>query len=293
MTMWGTIGGQLRHPVGWTGWLTGHVMRHVNGEPNRLAIGALGLRDGDRVLELGCGPGHGVRMMASRLPHGTVDAVDQSLEMLAQTRSRNRKAVASGRVRIHHGRFVPLPFDDAAFDKVLAVNVAYFWHDAEAVLREIRRVLRPRGVLSIYVTDRATMARWKFADPATHRRYDAEGLSAMLCAAGFNDEDVAVGSVRLSWGVTGLIASARRTLTSCSSPQAAASEGLTGPRRSLRSTAKFENINLNHNGEEDHGTRGQGHHEKQIEEDRAGAAQEPCREGGREECRGAGTNAQA
>ena len=40
-----------------------------------------------------------------------------------------------------------LPFENASFDKILAVNVIYFWRDAAAVVKEIRRVLRPGGHL--------------------------------------------------------------------------------------------------------------------------------------------------
>lgn len=69
--------------------------------------------------------------------------------MLAQARARNRRAIRAGRVRLYRGRCEQLPLASRSIDKVLAVNVAYFWHDAEAAPREVRRVLRPGGLLSV------------------------------------------------------------------------------------------------------------------------------------------------
>ena len=102
-----------------------------------------------------------------------------------------------------------LPFATAPIDRVLAVNVAYFWRDAPAVLAEVRRVLRPGGVLSLYVTDAASMRRWKFADAATHRLFDMGTMAAALRAGGFADGDFEIMPVSLLFGVRGLIATAR------------------------------------------------------------------------------------
>lgn len=208
MTLWATIGRQLAHPTGLTGRLAGHAMRILNARPNALAVAALDLHPADAVLELGCGPGHGVRLLADRVPDGVVHAVDRSAVMLAQARARNRAAVAAGRVRFYRGPFESLPFPGASMDKVLAVNVAYFWRDADAVLGEVRRVLRPGGLLSVYVTDAAVMGRWKFADPETHRLFDRDGLAAVLRAGGFRADRIAVAPVAVLPGVPGLVATA-------------------------------------------------------------------------------------
>lgn len=209
--VWLRLGGQLRHPSGGLGTLLGHLMRRINADPNRLTITALAPRAGDTVLELGFGPGHGVELaLAAVGPGGTVHGIDQSAAMAAQARRRNRAAVAAGRAHLHLGRFDSLPLPAATIDKVLAVNVAYFWDDASTVLREVRRVLRPGGVLALYVTDAATMRRWPFADAATHRLFDHPALTRILITGGFAPEDIEIRDVRLTGGVAGWIALARR-----------------------------------------------------------------------------------
>ncbi|SMF60204.1 Methyltransferase domain-containing protein [Tistlia consotensis] len=210
MTLWQAVGRQLRHPSGAGGRLAGRLMRLANARPNALAVAALGARPGETVLELGCGPGQAVALLARNLHGGTILGLDQSEAMLAQARAANRAAVAWGRVRLCRARFEALPLASASVDRVLAINVAYFWQDAGAVLGEVRRVLRPGGTLLVYVTDAASMRRWKFADPETHRLYDRAALSTLLESGGFRPEMTAVFDLPVLPGVTGLIARARK-----------------------------------------------------------------------------------
>jgi SAM-dependent methyltransferase len=179
-------------------------MRLVNARPNALAVAALELRPSDEVLELGCGPGQAARMMAATVRHGTVHAIDQSVTMLMQARSRNRQLLREGRLRLYRARVEQLPFGDNSMDKILAVNVAYFWDDPLAVLNEARRVLRPDGILSIYVTDAAVMSRWPFAGIDTHRLFDRDELAHTLREAGLPEVDIT--TVRITRRISGLIA---------------------------------------------------------------------------------------
>ena len=209
MTLWARIGGQLRHPSGPLGWAAGRAMAWLNAQPYALAVTALALEPSDEILELGCGPGHGIRLMLAEARRGVVHAVDHSPAMLAQAHARNRRAVRSGRVRLYRSQWQELPLGDHSIDKMLAVNVAYFWHDAEAVLREVLRVLRPGGLLCLYVTDAAAMRRWRFADPQTHRLFYRDALAGMLRSGGFEDEAVAITPVRVLSCVPGWVATAR------------------------------------------------------------------------------------
>jgi len=204
------LGRQLHHPQGVFGSGVGTLMRVINSRPNALAIAALELQPTDEVLELGCGPGHAVSMIAKQLRAGTIHAVDQSETMLAQARSRNRLAIQEGRVRLYRARIEQLPFADGSMDRVLAVNVAYFWPDPAAVLSEINRMLRPGGALSIYVTDASVMRRWPFADAATHRHFRRCDLAEALQRGGFCEAMITSVAMPLLGDSAGLLAIGRK-----------------------------------------------------------------------------------
>jgi ubiquinone/menaquinone biosynthesis C-methylase UbiE len=207
MTVWTALGHQLRSPSGAMGQVTGLCMRFMNARPNSLTIAMLEPQGAEEVLDLGCGPGHALRLMADRAPYATLYGIDRSPTMLAQARAINRDAIRLGQVRLCLGTFERLPFPSQSMDRVLAVNVAYFWREAAGVLGEVRRVLKPGGRLAIYVTEAATMRRWKFAGPETHRLFDCDGLLGMLKQSAFSHQQIGVKAVKVFPGVMGLIAS--------------------------------------------------------------------------------------
>lgn len=182
----------------------------ANRRPNLLAIEALAIRPRDRVLELGFGPGHALRTMARLAPFGTIYGVDQSATMLAQAGRRNRDAIRSGRVQLYQGRFDALPLPNAAVEKILAVNVIYFWDDVPRVLGEVRRVLGTGGTIAIYATEAAALRRFKVAGPDTHRLFTASELAAVLRDGLGAQDEIAVTRVAATLGIPAMIATVRK-----------------------------------------------------------------------------------
>jgi SAM-dependent methyltransferase len=142
---WHALGTQLRHPSGAFGSLVGWLVALVNDEPNRLAVDALNLGSRESVLELGFGPGWGLRNIAERIRGARVCGVDQSARMLEQVRRMNEVAVSSGRMVLVQRPFNPLRWIDQMFDKVLLVNVVYFFDSDGRDMSEVYRVLRLGG----------------------------------------------------------------------------------------------------------------------------------------------------
>lgn len=137
---------QFARPEGPLGWLVGHLMAWKNGARSRFALDLLGARTGERVLEIGFGPGVDVARLSGLVgPTGTVAGVDVSREMLRHARSRNRGRVANGSVDLRLAPATELPFANASFDAVCATNSAQLWRDLDGGFQEIRRVLRAGG----------------------------------------------------------------------------------------------------------------------------------------------------
>jgi len=143
-------------PTGWLGSVVGMLMAIKNRERSEWILSQLGVNPGDRVLEIGFGPGVDVaRTVASG---ASVAGIDPSDVMVRQASRRNAGAIRSGRVDLRRGAMPDLPFLDAAFDKAYSINSYQFWPSKTRALAELRRVMRPGGLVIIAVQPRNTGA---------------------------------------------------------------------------------------------------------------------------------------
>ena len=125
------------------------------------------LRSGQRLLDLGCGPGTITLDLAARVAPGEVVGVDASAEVVAEAEAARAAAGVDG-VRFAVGDAYALDQPDASFDVVHAHQVLQHLTDPVAALVEARRVLRPGGVLAVRDSDYAAFA-WAPTDPLLTR----------------------------------------------------------------------------------------------------------------------------
>jgi ubiquinone/menaquinone biosynthesis C-methylase UbiE len=112
------------------------------------------LRDGIRLLDFGCGPGSITADLAGHVGGtGQVVGVDSSPEALAIAR---RDATAN-RVKYVGASVYELPFPPAAFDVAYGHQVLQHLNDPVAALREVRRVLKPGGLVAVRDADFGSM----------------------------------------------------------------------------------------------------------------------------------------
>ncbi len=112
----------------------------------------LAVREGERVLEVGFGTGHGLDAFARAVgSSGHVDGVDISPGMVAVAGERLAAAGLTGRVSARVAEIPPLPYDDASFDVVsFSFTLELFpLKKVPVILDEVRRVLRPGGRLGV------------------------------------------------------------------------------------------------------------------------------------------------
>jgi demethylmenaquinone methyltransferase/2-methoxy-6-polyprenyl-1,4-benzoquinol methylase len=102
-----------------------------------------------RVLDIGCGTGELTRLTARHFPGARVVGMDFTAAMLEVARRRTNGASESGRIRYGRGTAMRLPFPDGTFDLVTNAFLARNLVDLDRALVEMRRVLRPGGVLMV------------------------------------------------------------------------------------------------------------------------------------------------
>ena len=104
---------------------------------------------GQRVLDVGCGPGALTSELVTRLGPAAVAAVDPSPPFVEAAQARHPE------VHVERASAEQLPFPDHAFDAALAQLVVHFMTDPIAGLREMARVTSERGVVAACVWDHA------------------------------------------------------------------------------------------------------------------------------------------
>jgi SAM-dependent methyltransferase len=109
-----------------------------------------GVRPGQRVLDVGCGPGALTAELVARLGSSAVSAVDPSEPFVAAARARYPG------VDVHRASAEDLPFPALTFDAALAQLVVHFMADPVVGLREMARVTRRDGVVAACVWDHAS-----------------------------------------------------------------------------------------------------------------------------------------
>jgi len=101
------------------------------------------------ILDVGCGGGRTLNKLAESASQGKAYGVDHSEESVAASRRTNAHWIDLGRAEVRHGSVSALPFPDGMFDLVTAIETHFWWSNLPADMREIFRVLKAGGKLTV------------------------------------------------------------------------------------------------------------------------------------------------
>lgn len=101
------------------------------------------------IVDVGCGPGYLIAVIAKKIPQAHIVGVDISEEMLS-TASKNLSSLGFGeKVEFRKGESQSLPFENASVDNVVSTLSLHHWSDPKRAFQEIHRVLKPGGQLLV------------------------------------------------------------------------------------------------------------------------------------------------
>lgn len=196
MNLLGRLLSQSGKPRGRFGRFLVRGMNFGHSGLTRWGLTKVDIRENATVLDIGCGGGRALGRLASIDSLGKVVGIDYSEDSVAVARKRNQRLIATGRVEVLHGSVSSMPFQDATFDCVSAVETYYFWPDIAADLAEVRRVMKPSGqmviIAAMYRGSRFDKRNMRLIRAGGMRCFSVQEFEETLQDAGFSAVTVSV-----------------------------------------------------------------------------------------------------
>jgi ubiquinone/menaquinone biosynthesis C-methylase UbiE len=181
---------QFSNPSGVFGSFIGKGMARNNVYDAQWTISLLDIQPNHRLMEIGFGPGVSTQMASEKASKGFVAGIDHSRTMVQAASQRNADAIQSGRVELRHGDVASLPYPDQSFDTAYSLHSIYFWQHPVDCLKEIKRVLKPGGLLAITIQPKD---KWKpNVDAKIMTLYFGKDVAAFFSDAGYRSVRVEV-----------------------------------------------------------------------------------------------------
>ena len=178
------IAKQLSCPEGEHGIKTGEMMHASNLGMTSSAIDALNPQNLDIVLEIGHGNGGHIAQLLSKAENIRYYGADISATIIDEAEKINQDFVDKGIVHFELTDGATLPFENNRFNKIFTVNTIYFWSNPSKYLNEIKRTLKPNGILALCFADKTFMQNLPFTSYG-FTLYEVEKVQELLESAGF------------------------------------------------------------------------------------------------------------
>jgi SAM-dependent methyltransferase len=187
---------QCSKPAGWLGRYTLWRMNASHSKLTDWGLGHVSIEKQYTILDVGCGGGRTVSKLAAMATQGKVYGVDYSEESVAATKKMNAQGIELGRVEVRHGSVSQLPFADGMFDLITAVETHFWWPNLPGDMREVFRVTKPGGTLSVVAevykgaNTLASRLAEKYAAQTGMTMLSVEEHRELFSSAGFSDVQV-------------------------------------------------------------------------------------------------------
>ena len=155
-------------------------------------ISLLNIQPDNHILEIGFGPGVAIQYASQKAVEGFVAGIDYSATMVQVARKRNAAAIKAERVDLKQGEVSSLPYPDESFDKAFTIHCIYFWAKPIDGLKELRRILKPGGLLGVTILPKGKWPKERTPPPDVFTLYTGGEVAQLLSNTGFCDVRVEI-----------------------------------------------------------------------------------------------------
>ncbi len=145
MSLSSYISRQFSNPIGFCGKIISFVMNRQNRLLYEETIRLLAPNDADNILDIGCGNGYVLSMVAKQ-SNCKFAGIDPSESIIKAASKSLHKSVKGGRMTLACENIETMSFADNVFSKAYTINTVYFWDDLNHAMAQIKRVLNPNGI---------------------------------------------------------------------------------------------------------------------------------------------------
>ncbi|MCP4183740.1 MAG: class I SAM-dependent methyltransferase [Hyphomicrobiales bacterium] len=141
---------QFKKPTGMLGYFAGKIManRRSNITRNQWTVDLLEIEQHHQVLEIGCGPGVGLKAASKLITSGNLTGIDHSATMLNQAQMRMSSEIKAGLCQLHLGNIKNLSEFPDKYDRIYSANVVQFFPDRQLAFQNIYEALAPGGMVA-------------------------------------------------------------------------------------------------------------------------------------------------
>ncbi|MCY8823364.1 class I SAM-dependent methyltransferase [Bacillus atrophaeus] len=136
---------QCHNPKGFIGSAMINIWNKTFKSMTKWGLKHIDFKQTDYVLDVGCGGGETINILANKIKKGKIYGLDISAASVRASLSRNSRFVNSQHVNVIQSDVAELQFEDNYFDKVIAIQTHIYWFELEKGLMEIVRVLKHEG----------------------------------------------------------------------------------------------------------------------------------------------------
>jgi predicted TPR repeat methyltransferase len=184
--MFYSIAQQFKRPSGLLGRFVSNIISKGTKPAYITLITEMNVRPGEKLLEIGYGPGVGIKELFTRANPGKYYGIDFSELMFEKASKLNNSLIDAGKAELLFGDFLTTDIVHMGFDRVFCSNVVYFWNDLVVPFSKIRSLLKDGGKFHFFMESKEDLNRQKFTDDAVFNKHSIEKVMADLKLAGFS-----------------------------------------------------------------------------------------------------------